>query len=250
MFTPEDRERLREELVAAAGRDPRIVAAAATGSAAAGTLDRWSDIDLAFRVADGADIGQVIADWTGQMYRDRGAVHHVDVVRGNVVFRVFLLASTLQVDLAFWPSAEFGAVGPSFRLLFGTAEARPPWPPPAVGELVGLGWLHALHARSSIARGQLWQAEYMVSGVRDQALALACLRHGLPAAYARGADRLPPEAVAGLDAGLVRALDSAELRRAFRAVCAALVAEIGRGGGEQSARLADVVASLAEPPVG
>src|SRR5205823_5964077 len=167
--------------------------------------------------------------WTGQMYRDSGAVHHVDVVRGNVVFRVFLLASTLQVDLAFWPSAEFGAVGPSFRLLFGTAEARPPWPPPAVGELVGLGWLHALHARSSIERGQWWQAEYMVSGVRDQVLALACLRHGLPAAYARGADRLPPDAVAGLDAGLVRALDPAELRRAFRAACAALGAESARG---------------------
>src|SRR5437868_3583950 len=87
----------------------------------------------------------------------------------------------------------------------GVGRPRPPWPPPSVGELVGLGWLHALHARSSIERGQLWQAEYMVSGVRDQVLALACLRHGLPAAYARGADRLPPDAVAGLDAGLVRA---------------------------------------------
>ena len=115
MFTPDDRERLREELVAAARRDPRIVAAAATGSAATGKLDRWSDIDLAFRVADGADIGQVIADWTGQMYRDHGAVHHVDVTRGNVLFRVFLLASTLQVDLAFWPSAR-----PS-----GSCSARP-----------------------------------------------------------------------------------------------------------------------------
>jgi predicted nucleotidyltransferase len=250
MFTPDDRERLREELVAAASRDPRIVAAAATGSAATGNLDRWSDIDLAFRIADGADIGRVVADWTEQMYRDRGAVHHVDVARGNVLFRVFLLASTLQVDLAFWPSAEFGAVGPSFRLLFGTAEARPLWPPPTVGELVGLGWLHALHARSSIERGQLWQAEYMVSGMRDQVLALACLRHGLPAAYARGADRLPPDAVAGLHAGLVRSLDSAELRRAFRAVCAALVAEINRPGSEMSAQLAGVVASLAEPPAG
>jgi predicted nucleotidyltransferase len=250
MFTPDDREQLREELVAAARRDPRIVAAAATGSAATGALDRWSDIDLAFRIADGADIGQIVADWTEQMYLERGAVHHVDVARGNVLFRVFLLASTLQVDLAFWPSAEFGAVGPSFRLLFGTAAARPAWPPPAVGELVGLGWLHALHARSSIERGQLWQAEYMVSGMRDQVLALACLRHGLPAAYARGADRLPPDAVAGLDAGLVRALDSAELRRAFRAVCAALVSEISHPGREMSARLAGVVASLAEPPAG
>jgi hypothetical protein len=74
------------------------------------------------------------------------------------------------------------------------------------------------------------------------------LRHGLPAADGRGVDRLPPEAVAGLDAGLVRALDAAELRRAFRAVCAALVAEIRRPDRGLSAQLAEVVASLAEPP--
>jgi hypothetical protein len=28
-----------------------------------------------------------------------------------------------------------------------------------------MGWLYALHARSSIARGRVWQAEYMISWV-------------------------------------------------------------------------------------
>jgi predicted nucleotidyltransferase len=248
-FTPEDRERLRAELVAEAGRDPRIVAAAATGSAATGQLDRWSDIDLAFAVAGGVDVGPLAADWTDRMYRDRGAVHHVDLARGGVLFRVFLLADTLQIDLAFWPAAEFGAVGPAFKLLFGTADAKPAWPGPTAEELVGMGWLYALHARSSIERGLLWQAEYMVSAVRDQVVALACLRHGLPAVYARGTDRLPAGALAGLDAGLVRSLDQAELRRAFRVVCLALVAEISHPNVGMSARLAGVVGSLAEPPV-
>jgi hypothetical protein len=39
--------------------------------------------------------------------------------------------------------------------------------------------------------GDVWQAEFMVSAMRDQVLALACLRHGLPAREGRGMDLLP-----------------------------------------------------------
>ncbi|HEY3186845.1 MAG TPA: hypothetical protein VGJ70_05195 [Solirubrobacteraceae bacterium] len=49
-----------------------------------------------------------------------------------------------------------------------------------------MAWLYGLHARTSIVRGTLWQAEYMVSAARDHVLALAALRHGLPTAYGRG----------------------------------------------------------------
>jgi hypothetical protein len=66
----------------------------------------------------------VLADWTGLMYRQHGA-HHMDVLSGATVYRVFLLASTLQVDIAFAPEAEFGAIAPTFRLIFGTAVNRP-----------------------------------------------------------------------------------------------------------------------------
>jgi hypothetical protein len=91
-----------------------------------------------------------------------------------------------------------------------------------------MGWLYALHVRSSIARGRPWQAEYMLSAMRDQVLALACLRHGVPAAEGRGIDRLPPEVTAPLAAALVRSLDTAELKRAFGVVSEALIAEIER----------------------
>jgi len=238
MFTPEDRTRLRDALTAAARADPRITGAALTGSAAVGAEDRWSDIDLALAVAGGADPGRVVADWTERLYREGGAVHHLDVYLGDTLFRVFLLANTLQVDLAFWPAAEFGAIGPTFRLLFGTANERPARPPPAAAGLIGMGWLYALHARSSIARGRAWQAEYMVSGMRDQVLALACLRHGAPAVEGRGSDTLPPEATAAVAAGLVRSLDAAELRRAFGVVTEALIAEVERADAGLAGRLA------------
>ncbi len=245
VFTPEERERLRAELVSAAHTDIRITGAAVTGSAAIGREDRWSDIDLALCVAVDADFGQVLAHWTDRMYHEHNAVHHVDVLRGVTLYRVFLLENTLQVDLAFWPAAEFGAIAPTFRLLFGTANERPMAPAPAAAELIGMGWLYALHARSSIARGRVWQAEYMISAMRDDVLALACLRHGVPAVQGRGMDSLPPEITAGLAGTLVRALDIAELRRAFGAVSEALLVEIERVDAGLASRLAGPLNELA-----
>jgi hypothetical protein len=243
MFTPEDRDRLRDALIGVARADERITGAALTGSAALDAEDRWSDIDLAVGVAASADLGEVIADWTGLMYREHGALHHLDIVSRVTVYRVFLLASTLQVDIAFAPGTAFGALAPSFRLIFGTEHEQEPSTPPDAAELVGLGWLYALHARSSLARGRVWQAEYMISGVRDHVLALACLRCGLPAAQGRGMDRLPPDVTAPVAGALVRSLDAGELARAFRVATEALLTEIGH----VDAALADfLTAPLAE----
>jgi hypothetical protein len=165
----------------------------------------------------------VIADWTELMYRKHGAVHHLDVVAGASIYRVFLLANTLQVDLAFSPASEYGAIAPSFRLLFGTAVERPPDVAPAPDYLIGYAWLYALHARSCIQRGKLWQGEYMISGVRDYVLALACRRNNLPVTQGRGLDRLPVSVRKPLEAALVRAVEPDELRRAFRVVVEGLM---------------------------
>jgi len=179
MFTQEEREGLRSGLLERAAGDQRITGAAITGSAADGREDRWSDIDLAFGVGDAGEMPNVIADWTAYMYDRHLALHHLDVIAGAWVYRVFLLPSTLQIDLAFVPATEFRALAPTFRLVFGKANEPRHIPAPPVRDMVGWAWLYALHARSCIARGKLWQAEYMISGVRDSALALASIRHGL-----------------------------------------------------------------------
>src|SRR5215469_14440022 len=125
MFTPERRTQLRDQLLRDAAGDRRIGGAALTGSVAEGREDRWSDVDLAFGVAEGADLEEVLADCTKRMYERHQAVHHVDVRAGAWVYRVFLRRDTLQVDLAFVPAADFRALGPSFRMISGTArEAR------------------------------------------------------------------------------------------------------------------------------
>jgi len=194
MYTPEDRAKLRAELLERASRDEYITGVAITGSAAMDREDRWSDIDLAFGV--GADLPGVLADWTTQMYQRHSAVHHTDVRFEAWIYRVFLLANTLQVDLAFVPASRFQALSPAFRLMHGKANEALEVPPSSLDAIIGMAWLHALHARSSIARGRRWQAEYMIIEIRDNALALACLRLGLPTVHGRGMDQLPA-AVAG-----------------------------------------------------
>jgi len=225
--------------------DVRISAAALIGSSALGCEDRWSDIDLALCLASDADRTPAIADWTERMYREHAAVHHLDVTRGETLYRVFLLSSTLQVDISFWSPAQFGAIGPNFRLLFGTAANRAPRLRPPLSSWSGLGWLYALHARSSIARGRVWQAEYMISAMRDQVLALACLRHGVPAVQGRGMDDLPPEATMAVALALVRSLDIPELKRAFAAITQALLDESERTDPGLAERLTEPLRELA-----
>jgi hypothetical protein len=226
MFTPEVRARLRSELLEKAATDVRICAAAITGSAASEREDQWSDIDLAFGVVDEADMGMVLSDWTNFMYSSHSALHHLDVKAGPWIYRVFILRNTLQVDLAFVSSTEFRPLAPTFWLVFGEAREERSFPAPAPGGIIGYGWLYALHARSCIERGKRWQAEYMISGMRDNVLALACLRLGLPAVHGRGFDLLPDDVLSDFEALLVRHLDRVELSRAFRAATQSLAREI------------------------
>src|SRR5262249_40267206 len=149
MFTPRQRADIRSDLLAYAVEDSRISGTAITGSAAAGREDEWSDVDLAFGVSDAAGLPDVLADWTSWMYKRHCALHHVDVTAGAWIYRVFLVPGALQVDLAFAPATEFRALAPTFRLVSGEArEPRHIGEPPS-DVLIGMGWLHAVHARSS-----------------------------------------------------------------------------------------------------
>jgi len=244
MFSPEERARLRSDLLRRAEGDPRISAAALTGSAAEDREDRWSDIDLAFGVASGFEVAPVLADWTREMYERHAAVHHLDIAAGAWIYRVFLLRSGLQVDLAFVSSAEFRALGPTFKLVFGTSQEPQPVATASAGDLIGFAWLYALHVRSSMARGKVWQAEYMISGLRDHALALACLRHGLSTVHGRGFDELPLEVAAPFEGAIVRKLEAGELQRAFGFAIERLIGEMRLADQALASRLERTLRSL------
>jgi hypothetical protein len=242
MFSVEERDRVRKRLLELAEEDASVVGAAFTGSYAAGAGDEWSDIDVAFAIS--GELPPALEHWTELLYRDFAAIHHWDLPYASSVYRVFLLPGCLEVDIAFTPAADFGPRGPHWRTVFGRAVRLPPGAPPHRDHLAGLAWHHVLHARACIERGKRWQAEYWVSGVRDQVLALACLRLGHDTGYAKGAHLLPPELTTPLEATLVRSLDEPELRRALAAAADGLVAELERTEPELAARLQPALAEM------
>jgi hypothetical protein len=244
MFTEAYRNDLRDALIEKAGLDQRLVGVALTGSSSTDSEDRWSDIDLAFGVASDQSLDEVIADWTLYMHDKHRAVANVDVVSRATVYRVFLLANSLQVDIAFAPEHEFGAVAPTFRLVSGTAREQPQSGPPEISRLIGMAWLYGLHARSSIARGRPWQAEYMISALRDHVVMLACVRHEVPYQQGRGADMLPRSVTQSLQDALVRSVDGAELIRAFGRAMKLLVNEVEYSGMERANSLIPVLEEL------
>lgn len=225
MFTVEGRRLVEERVLAIARADGRVVAGAAVGSLARGAGDRFSDVDLTFGVAANVVLTEVLDDWSAHLAQEFGAVRLFDLPSGGALYWVFLTADCLQVDLSVAPESQFGAIGPDFKLLFGTAASRPSPALPDATELVGYAAHHVVRARVCIERDRPLEAEYWISAVRDNAASLACLHHGLPARYARGVDRLPVGVRDMLQDALVRSLNRAELFRAAGAAVSVLLAE-------------------------
>jgi hypothetical protein len=227
MFTVEQRDALRERVLALAEGDTRVVAGAAVGSLALGGGDRYSDLDLTFAVADDSPVADVLDDWTRTLGDDFGAVRLVDLERAPTIYRVFLLPEALQFDLSLTPASRFAPAGASWRTLFGeiAEEHRRAPSPPLAEDLFGWGVVYGLHAHTCIDRGRLWQAEHYTGAVRDHALSLACLRHDLPAMQARGYDDLPSGVLAGFEGTHVGSLDPVELQSALSLALQALFRE-------------------------
>ncbi|HEX7136841.1 MAG TPA: hypothetical protein VF219_03305 [Vicinamibacterales bacterium] len=243
MFSEDDRQRVHDRVLEWARSDPRVVAGAVVGSLAHQPGDRWSDLDLTFAVADGVQLQGVLDDWSARLAADFDAVRLFDLTSSGITYRVFLLRGCLQFDLSFSPAAQFGAIGPNFRLLFGTAAGKPFVQPPAAEGLFGYAVHHAVRAHVCIERGRYWQAEYWISSLRDNAMSLACVRLGLPGYYGRGFDALPDEVRQRCEAALVRSLDGPELRRALGCAVDALLRE-GEQAGELRTRVEPLLRGL------
>jgi predicted nucleotidyltransferase len=246
MFRPEDRDRVHDYVVGMASSDARVVGGAVLGSLAHGEGDRWSDLDLMFAVAEGVPVAEVLRDWTRRLADDFDAVALFDLQAGAATYRVLLLPGCLQLDLSFAPAADFGAAGPNFRLLFGSAVDRPHGSPPSPDRLFGFAVHHALRARFCIERGRHWQAEYWISGVRNHALGLACRSRGLDTSYGRGFDQLPGPVLAAFEGSIVRSLEPAELRRSLAVAIEVLLKESGEAA-DLARRVEPQLRELAEP---
>ena len=213
MFTVAYRDALQGRVIELAEADSRVVSGALVGSLAVAG-DHLSDLDLTFGVAEGVSVSEVLEDFTRTIVDEFDAAVLFDLPAGPAIYRVFFLPGALQFDLSFTPQSDFAATTPKFKLLFGSAGERP-IVPPAGDELFGYAAHHAIRARVCIERERWWWAEYWISSLRDYALNLACVRHGLPAAYGRGYDELPADVRDLFVGSLVRSLERDELLRAY-----------------------------------
>ncbi len=211
------RDAVSEEVLRWAGNDPHISAAAVVGSLAGGPGDRWSDLDFAFAIADGADRARVLEDWTEKLRAKHTADVLFDISAGESLYRVFLLPGFLQLDLSFTPQSGFVQQGPQFSLVFGDAPHRQSAPKQDARVLFGYAAHHLLRARICIERCRFLQAEYWLHSARDYALNLACLGLELPAAYGRGFDQLPSKLTDLVSTCLIASLDKGTLLLALSA---------------------------------
>ena len=248
MFTEVEREALRTQLIGFARDDARVVAAAALGSAARGELDRWSDVDLALRLAPGVEADEVVEAWTALVAQSEPVVDHLDIQASGALYRVLLLASTLQVDLSFWPQGQPLAGGAPVDVLFGEFPISPVTAAGALEQshsAVRMGWLYALHLRSALGRGRWRQALWMLQSIRDVVVGLYCQRLDLPQSEGRGVDRLPADLLDGLARTDPTRVESEQLSASFEVVARLLLEEAERHGFDVSADLAGVVGELA-----
>jgi len=247
MFSVDERTAIREHLVSFAAEDPSIAGAALAGSAARGEEDEWSDIDLILQLSPNVSEIDVVARWSDEIDARFGVADTTDVMAGGVRYRVFFLASSLQIDVSFWPHDLFRATEPGFRVLFGTPN--PPTLPSAVDVqgAIGMAWLYAIHARSSLARGRLWQATMMLDEMQHSLITLLCVRVGLIAWHGREVDKLPTQDLAMLAACRATGVSVEELDRSRRLLTQELLREIGRHDPHRAARLARPFTTLSEP---
>lgn len=244
MFDIGEREALRQKMIERGREDARITACALVGSAARGEEDAWSDIDIALQLSEHAGLDEVSSDWTAWLRSSVEVADTLDVHGSGALYRVFLLSNSLQIDLSFWPHAPFRSTGEPMHLVFGEA-----WPSDAQSaqdplEFIRMGWLYALHARSAVARGRTWQAEMMLAYLRDQVIALACLRLSLNPSHGRGAHLLPAGLSAQLAASRASTLTLGEQVRSLRDTLAVYRTEVAQHDQEVATALAKALDAL------
>jgi len=193
------------------------------------------------------DLNATAERWTRWLYEQLNVQHHWDLAADLRIIRVFLLPGWLEIDLTFALEAEFGARGPQWRTIFGQAQLLEPFSAPDPGNLSGLLWHHALHARVCIERRRWLQAAHWIGALREHVITLACLRLGHPAAYAKGAHLLPDELAAVLETTLVCALTAPELHRALGATLTVVADELELSVPAVGARLRPMLAELPRP---
>jgi predicted nucleotidyltransferase len=240
------RDGLLDRMVEHARWDAGSLAAALLGSAARQSTDEWSDIDLALRLAPGADIDQSALDWTVWLSSEAEISDYFDIHAWGALYRVFLCGNGLQIDLSFWPWDQFRSInGEPMKVLFGSCLEPKRVQPRSWTEHARMAWLYALHARSAVYRGRALQADLMLTNWRDRIVTLAALRYGLNPSQAREAHCLPDDLQAAIRAVRPNSLGRDDLLQALSHTADLFLAELHNHDPAYAAQIKNAIVSLA-----
>lgn len=211
-FTTTERTQVFDRVLEIAKADARVTGGAIVGSFASNKEDELSDIDITFGIKAEIKPDEVLNEWTKLLDAEFNVVHFFDLRHATAIYRVFLFPNCLELDLSVVPENDFGAITPSFQLLFGKANKPTDFLKPDIVNLIGLGWHHVLHANSAIQRNKPWQAEYWTSALRDHVISMKCIRLELPSNYAKGADSISHQEKKEMESTFIKSLDLSELK--------------------------------------
>ena len=227
MFSVGQRIRIQERVLELAAADPRIVAGAVVGSLALGEGDRWSDLDLAFGVADGvlrsARVGGLDAHVCRRVRR-RAPVRSAQRRFHLPGLSAAWLPAVRPVVYA--GSAVRRHVDPKFRLLFGSTVEETHFAnrPRRMSCSAMPCTMRCAPASASNAadsgRPNTGSAARAIMRSAWRAAAAACRP-----CTAGALTTLPPDVRSAFMGALVTSLERAELLRALGAVIAGLLAE-------------------------
>lgn len=113
-----------------------------------------------------------------------------------------------------------------------------------------MGWLYAIHARSAVARGRLWQAAGMLEELRSSLITLKCERIGLNSWHGRGVDQLPAADLDELHRSHPAQITAAALDTCRRYLTTRFLEEVERHDPERATRLTDPFRELGRAIVG
>ncbi len=203
---------LLDRVVAAADADPRIVGVLAGGSAAAGIMDEFSDLDLVVVTTDedhlavlrdaralAAALGEVVAAFTGEHV---GEPRLLIALIGSPPLKVDLkivgptdLESRVEDGLVVWQRDG--------RLDAALARSDATWPTPDPQWLEDRFWLWVYDTVAKIGRGELFDCLNMLSFMRQTVLGpLIAQQRGHRPSGVRRLETIAPDLTPALEATL------------------------------------------------
>ena len=228
LFTPTDREKVKNELVNLLATTPEITAIILVGSAAIGYTDELSDIDIMSVVSDEADIVCVMDTICASVKAKYNTLCFAQLNERRL--QVCLLDNCLELNFSYRTLETLEARAAHWQVLLdktGKADSimRSTYAKFDEENRININnayqnklaeyseqiWHYIFHAAAAINRGRFWKAVKELDYIRDNIIELKGLRYSLRMSRNSDVDKIPNDELAALQKTLPSVLSKEAL---------------------------------------